>query len=192
MKSIVKIISLSLVFSLILTTFSWSQTSAESNLTYTEEDVEELANVLEVLFDTGVVYDYDGNIIGFDEEIIEREILDTQYSFLVDDIKELGLIVDNPPNNKTELTENYTNYNQVVPFKTKRDAFIDQCILNKLNDSYGIAAATAIITAIKNKQWTNAAKRLIKLGIKSAPTVIIANLGWILGSCIYAADKKGL
>lgn len=192
MKSIVKIISLSLVFSLILTTFSWSQTSAESNLTYTEEDVEELANVLEVLFDTGVVYDYDGNIIGFDEEIIEREILDTQYSFLVDDIKELGLIVDNPPNNKTELTENYTNYNQVVPFKTKRDAFIDQCILDKLNDSYGIAAATAIITAIKNKQWTNAAKRLIKLGIKSAPTVIIANLGWILGSCIYAADKKGL
>lgn len=191
MNLLSRVVSLSLVFSLVVT-FSLGQTqvSAESDLTYTQDDVEELANVLELLFDKGQILDHNGDWIGFDEDILEQELLDTDYSFLVDDLKEQGMIIDDAINSEIESNIKSTNYSPMA--KSPRDAFLDRCVLQKLNDSYGVAATTAIVNAIKNKQWTKAATRLIRLGVRAAPPVIIANLGWIITSCLHEANKRGL
>lgn len=191
MKGISKVISLSLIFSLLLTSLSISKASAESiNLDYSEEDVEELANLLEVLFEESMVYDNNGSPIGFDKEVLNEKVLTTEYSSLIDDFEEQGLIIDS----SDEITESVMSneFEVMAKSRSKRDLFLDKCIAGKLNDSYGVAAVSVIITAIHQKQWKIAANRLIRMGVKAAPPVIIANLGWILGSCIYAADKKGL
>lgn len=192
LKNLSKVISLGLIFSLLLTTFSFSSSkaSAESDQAYTEEDVEELANLLEVLFEEGIVYDYSGSPIGFNKEVLDEKVLTTEYSYLINEFEEEGLIIDTSAQEK-RFSETLV-INEIELARSKRDKFLDQCVAKKLNDSYGIAAATGIVKAIRGKQYTKAAKKILALGVKGTIPGIIGTLGWILGSCIYEADKKGL
>lgn len=107
MQKMTKFISLSLIVALLLTPFSSCKTSAESNVDYTDEDVEELANVLEAIFEECVVYSDDGNFFGLDQDVLNDKVLNTEYAEIIDEFEEQDLIVDKSltviPNNREKL-----------------------------------------------------------------------------------------
>ena len=59
-----------------------------------------------------------------------------------------------------------------------------------MKDAYGPAAFTAIWTYLKNSDWTNAAKKLLKLGVKGSVPGIVASMMWNIASCGDVASKK--
>src|SRR5690625_55524 len=62
--------------------------------------VEDLAKVLEVLFDKSIVYDNDGNPIGFEKEL---SIL-PEYRYIIDELEEEGLLIDEVNQVPPEIT----------------------------------------------------------------------------------------
>ena len=59
-----------------------------------------------------------------------------------------------------------------------------------MKDSYGSAAFSAIYTYLKNKDWTNAAKKLLKLGVKGSVPGLVATMMWNIAHCGDVASKK--
>lgn len=195
-----RFVSFSLVVALLLTTINTTILSSKveavvnDNYDYTEEDVEELAGVLEVIFEKGIIYDENGSEIGYDKEIINEELSGTEYSDLIDDFEEKGLFLNSDNKNYFSYDE-LENFGDVLPMvqasgKSKRDAYIDNCLVGKLSDSFGVGAITTVVEAIRQKSFIKAAKELLKVGVKGGGIVI--TLGWMLTSCIASADKKGL
>ena len=200
MQKMTKFISLSLIVALLLTPFSSCKTSAESNVDYTDEDVEELANVLEAIFEESVVYSDDGNFFGLDQDVLNDKVLNTEYAEIIDEFEEQDLIVDKSltviPNNREKLIIDKNFDEDVFTINVKRKenpkwtAARDKCFYAKMKDAYGPAAFTAIYTYLKNKDWTNAAKRLLKLGVKGSVPGLAATLMWSIASCGDVASKK--
>lgn len=189
MKKMSKIISLSLVFTLLLTSINLSKTSAEANLDYTEEDVEELANVLEAIFEESIVYN-DDDFVGFKQDVLNNEVLNTEYAEIIDELEEQDLIINN--NDKLLIDNNYDIGISAIGKKEnpKWTKARDNCFYEKMKDSYGPAALNTIWLYIKNKDWTNAAKKLLKLGVKGNVAGIVTNMMWSIASCGDVASKK--
>ncbi|WP_368653754.1 hypothetical protein AB4Y30_01450 [Ornithinibacillus sp. 4-3] len=190
MNGFLKFISISLIFTLLLTSINVSVLSgkvvaAEENKSdnYTEEDVEELAHVLEILFDKGIIYDENGVQKGFDRELVKKELSDTEYSDLISDLEDENLLYDS---NEELISNNVPIFS--IASKTPREAYLDKCITNELSNAFGLAAAKTIIDAIKNKSFKKAAKALLKAGIKGVGVPV--TLGYILTSCLIKTDKK--
>ncbi|GAQ18534.1 hypothetical protein OPHB3_2475 [Oceanobacillus picturae] len=202
MNRFLRFVSFSLVVALLITTINTTILSSKvaaatvtttDNGDYTQEDVEELAGVLEILFEKGIIYDENGAEIGYDKEIIKEELSGTEYSSWIDEIEEEGLLFNSDNENyftHNELKNNNNSPKLMAAGKSKRDAYLDKCITAKLSESFGPVAITAIVHSIRKKSFIKAAKQLLKMGIKSGGIAI--SLGWMLSSCIRSADKKGL
>lgn len=198
MNRFLRFVSFSLVVALLLTTINTTILSGKAaaatvtndNEDYTEEDVEELAGLLEILFEKGIIYDENGTRKGYDREIFKKELAGTEYSSLIDDFEDENLLLDlDNENNFTYEELNFSNLPKLrAAGKTPREAYVDQCIVDELNNAFGLAAAKGLVDAIKEKSFKKAAKLLLKAGVKGVGVPV--TLGYILTTCLIKGDKK--
>lgn len=195
-----KLVSLSLIFFLILTSVGTplfnNKVSAESNEEYTEKDVEELAGFLEILFgEDGEKYleynDY-GDFIGIKQEVLEEKGLSNQqHKKLINELEKQNLITSNKVELSSDNNISLASKNPVgKKYNPKWVKVRDDCLVNELKTAYGPAAFTAIYKYIKEEAWTKAAKKLLKLGIKGIVPGLISDFLWTVGLCADQANKK--
>lgn len=186
MKNLLKLVSLSLVCSILLMNFNFSlissKASAKSTQDYSEKEVEELANELESVFEGSMIYDDDGEVIGVDSEIVKRNVSNTKYAYLLDDLEGQGIIEKD--NNSNIVTP------ELLKTNPKWTEASNKCIKSKIKDTYGPTALTAIWEAGKDGNWKKGAKKLLKLGIKGSVPGLVASLTWFSVSCGDEASKK--
>lgn len=196
LNSFLKFVSFSLVFTLLLTSINVSVSSGKvaaatnKNGNYTEDDVDELANVLEVFFEKGVIYDEDGTPKGYDRDILKKELSESEYSSLIDYLEDENVLFDS--DNESNFTYEELDFSDLPKLraagKTPKEAYVDNCIVDELNNAFGLAAVTGVVQAIKEKSFKKAAKKLLKSGVKGVGVPV--TLGWILSTCLVKADKK--
>lgn len=179
-NAIIGIIAMLVISAMNLSMLNSKVSAGSEEVYFTDADVEELAEVLELLFDQSTITE-DGVIVNYNEDLLHNK-LGLEYPGI-------ARFVEN--SNPGDITTMYIPYEPIGKKQNpKWTAESNKCVLNKLNDSYGPAAATAILDAIMNKNWTKGAKKLLQLGIKGTIPGIAANLLWIAASCGDQASKK--
>jgi|SRR5699024_1757430 len=147
-----KFVLLSMIFTLLLMSVELSLSSgkvaaAEVNKgnNYTEDDVEELATVLEVFFDKGIIYDENGIEKSYDRELLNKELSDTKYSDIISEFEDEGLLYDSDAEgNFTYEKLDLSNLPTLWAAQTPREKYVDQCIVSELNDAFGLGAVTVL------------------------------------------------
>lgn len=193
MKRAQKAISISLVFALLLTglNFSLFSSQASAQSTQLDEEVEELAKDLEAIFGDSIIYDESGEAVGFDPFIIKKNIADSEYAYLADEISDAVLNY-----NQTQTIESYDVTDFVItPMAAKKrnpkwTEAQNQCIIDSLKANFGAAAVSGILNAIKQGKWGDAAKKLIKFGVKGSVPGLMISLAVTAADCGDKASKK--
>jgi hypothetical protein len=194
MKKAQKVISLSMVFALLLTglNFSLFSSKASAQSTQLDEEVEELANELEAIFGDSIIYDESGEAVGLDPIIIKKNIADTEYAYLADEISDTVVNYNQTP----QSIESYDVTDFIItPMAAKKrnpkwTEAQNQCIINSLKANFGAAAVSGIYSAIKKGNWTDAATKLIKFGVKGSLPGLVISLGVTAAVCGDEASKK--
>lgn len=154
------------IFSLVMLLFTPVVTNAQTNSSEDEKDVEELADALEFVYEEAVIKDEEGNIVGIDTKKIEEK-------FGSESTSELGKIKENANCDRVSVQSN---------------SYVD-CVSDKLGDYLGaLVPTTAVATILKeldNGNYTLAAKKLVKAGVKGSIYGIAANLAWIETTCLW-------
>lgn len=178
-------ISITLVVSFILTSLNVQHIKAQKvDNNYNEKEVQELAAVLELIYDKSAIYDGESEIIGFNKKILENGLKDLpEYNYLIDEFEEGNLLIQTNQSSSEFSTFAYKR-------NPKWQQANNKCISRELKSAFGPAAATAIINAVKNKAWKKAAKKLLKLGIKSSLPGLMGTLGYISVKCGEEANMK--
>src|SRR5690606_27719784 len=88
-------ISITLVVSFILTSLNVQHIKAQKvDNNYNEKEVQELAAVLELIYDKSAIYDAESEIIGFNKKILENGLKDLpEYNYLIDEFEEGNLLI---------------------------------------------------------------------------------------------------
>lgn len=85
-------ISITLVVSFILTSLNVQHIKAQK--VDNEKEVQELAAVLELIYDKSAIYDGESEIIGFNKKILENGLKDLpEYNYLIDEFEEGNLLI---------------------------------------------------------------------------------------------------
>ncbi|KAB2335099.1 hypothetical protein [Bacillus mesophilum] len=124
-----------------------------------EEDVEELANVLKVVYEEAVIKDEYGNTVGIDVEKLREEFGDIEeFAGLEDEIIASCQTKDSNIIQPMHHTEYHDNMNK--------------CVNEGIVDNFGPlvtgAALAGIVDAILDKQYTTAAKKIISAGFRGS------------------------
>ncbi len=168
---LIKVIASLLVFSLVISTFAPTilAKSQATNAEIDEQQVQELAKALEFVFEQAMVEDEFGQAIGVDFEKIEEEYGNSLYLEEVDSAFEKG-------------------GNEIV---TARNPGLDRCIENKIKgyfsheDFIPTAVWATVIALVMEKDYTSAALKLIKAGVKGNAASIAAAIGGIFVTCLF-------
>lgn len=167
-----KVIASLLVFSLVISAFS-PTTLAKNKKANTEVDVQqvqELAEALEFVFEQAIVVNEFGQAVGLDFEKIEGKY---------------GI----SPDLKKAIDE---NENEVVT-KT-RTAAVDRCLSNKIKnyftaeDFLPTAVINSVIALILEKNYTSAALKIIKAGVKGNVAGIAVSFASFFFTCLWKEE----
>jgi hypothetical protein len=174
------------VFALLITSFSIPVNASEANAVYDEKEVERLANVLEILFDKSMVYDINGEPVGYSKGILEKELSKfPEYLYLIGDLEKEGVILDDNRLNQSSI--------QIRSLRRENPKWVnysERCFRKGLNNAYGPAAITGVWEAIKKGNFKKGAKKLLKLGVKGSLPGIMATVIWEYNKCNTKANKK--
>ncbi|MCT6926120.1 hypothetical protein [Metasolibacillus sp.] len=161
---------------LFLTTFSSIASAQQIN----NQQVEELAKTLEFVFEKAAITDEFGNIIDIDIDMIEKEFGVSPEIEMLKAEKEAFIKQTQPQ---------CLSASPVSTLTAERggDA-VDRCIEDKVRNGYGELVTGAIIGAIiddvLSKDFSSAAKKLIKAGFRGTPIGIVGSLAGMFFSCL--------
>lgn len=167
-----KVITSLLVFSLVISVFSPTifAKSKEANTEFNEQQVQELAEALEFVFEQAMVEDEFGKAVGLDFEKIEEKYGNSP---------ELEKVENNIEKGKNEV------------IITSRNAGLDSCIERKIKDYFTTedfiptAVISSVIAYVLEKDYTSAALKLLKAGAKGNAAGIAAALGSMFFTCLW-------
>lgn len=169
---------LMIVFTLVMLQFSGiaSATQANVSLTDEEKEIEELAEKLEFMFEEAIISDGEGGVtLDFDK--IEEKYGSSQ------DLEALKIEVES-----TDITCEVDEGDLVTTAAAKGSDAVNKCMNDKIKNNWkdfiGVAAfATAIDYAISG-DYTSAAKKLVKAGVRGNVVSIAGTLAWYFSSCL--------
>ncbi|MED3804959.1 hypothetical protein P4562_24100 [Lysinibacillus xylanilyticus] len=173
MKSrLTKVITSLLVFSLVISAFSPTilAKSKADNTNFNEQEVQELAEALEFVFEQAMIEDEFGEAVGLDFEKIEEKYGNSY---------DLEKVENNIEKGKNEV------------IITARNAGLDRCIERKIKDYFTAedfiptAVISSVIALVMEKEYTSAALKLLKAGAKGNAAGIAASLGSIFFTCLW-------
>ncbi|QPR66904.1 hypothetical protein I6G82_16680 [Lysinibacillus macroides] len=149
-----------------------------------EQEIQEFAEQLKFVWEEASIKDESGKIIGFDIEKMENTYGQSE------DPEALEAIVNFNLENEKTSNENFNNSKDglIVTYTAAVDRCVEKEIGNYFGSFLGPAAWTAVLQLMYKGDYTEAAKKLIKLGIKGNVFVIAGTLGHILVSCIYEEE----
>ena len=87
---------------------------------------------------------------------------------------------------KTRIKYGYSRYKDNPAWVSA----YNKCVGRELKKSFGPIAVTTLYEALRNKQYTKAAKKLIKLGVKGSLPGFVISLAFISNGCNAEATKK--
>ncbi|WP_433959066.1 hypothetical protein [Cytobacillus horneckiae] len=191
-----KVFILSMVFSLIFG--STSLASMTSHPSDEEKLVNELAYQIEFMMEEASIKDSAGNIINFDFDKLEAEFGASQDLEELKQIFASTPIVFKKPDKMVSSVENNTlimemNSKKITTKNAKNDAH-NRCSNAKLKSNFGgtffsISALALLSEYLWKGEYKMAAKKLIKMGIKSNVFVLVGTMGYIVGQCAIEVDK---
>lgn len=153
-----------------------------------EKQIEEFAEILKFVWEEASIKDDKGEIIGFDIEKIEN----TYGPSSSEDQEALEDIINFNLENEKSSDETYNNIKDNSGLITTYTAAVDKCVNKEVADYFGSflgpAAFTAILQLMYNGDYTEAAKKLIKIGVKGNVLSIAGTLSYILVSCIWKEE----
>jgi hypothetical protein len=180
-----KTILLTLSFLLVCSVLSPFALAKEESIKSEQEEIEELAEALEFIYDEAATLDDHGNIIDLDFEKIEKEFgTDSELTELKELFKQLE---------KDNKQRNYTLANPLAGDITPMHHLdntpnFDRCMNSKVRSEFTTAisvfAVATFLEALKHKEFTKAATTLIKAGIKGSPIGIAATLAVLSAQCL--------
>lgn len=143
--------------------------------------------------------------------MLNEKVLNTEYAGIIDEFEEQDLLVHtslitDTPKGSEKLIINKNSKELIIDKNYDNDMFTinsikrkenpkwtaarDKCFYDNMKHAYGPAAFSAIYTYLKNKDWTNAAKKLLKLGIRGSVPGFVATMMWNIAYCGDVASKK--
>lgn len=145
-----------------------------------EELVAEIAEKLEFIWEEASIKDQSGKIIGFDVEKLKNKYGATSED--LEAIEAIQLVTE------LNLQDSNLDKNVITPFS----AAVDKCTSKKVSSYFGAILAPAVWSAIYELMWegeyTEAAKRLGKIGVRGNVFAIAGSLTAILLSCIHQEE----
>ena len=182
MKKLQYLLILTLSFTLFVS-FSFSSVAqAQDNVdkTASEEEVEQLAEDLEFLFEEAAIKDEHGLVIGYDFDLLEERFGSSA------DIELLKGIVNGTADCNCEVEE------EQEPVFAPMDAGVDRCIEKKLKKNYGefikVSTYTTLVGYITSGKYKSAAKKLLDIGVKGNAVSLVGTLSYYLASCVYEVN----
>lgn len=185
----IKIFATLMVVVFFIGTMGTKTIAKESNVGYTDEDVELLAKSLELIYETGQVTE--GNkILGFNKEKFEEELKENEnYKEIISGLEEEGLFAEVTKPTISTFAVACDWY--LMKEKPAYTAAQNKCIADGLKANYGpITVTSSIANLIFDKEFTLAAKKILELGIKSNLAGVIVTLSIILVSCNIEMEEK--
>lgn len=166
-----------------------------------EKKVDELAKDLEFISEETAIRDEDGDIIGFDQETLEKEYKDNpEYEAIKNELENVVLVECDDEYIDEDIDEGggFSTLAKSKKENPKWRAASNSCIKSQLKANYGLWAftglATGVIDAMNRGAYKTAATKMvksaIKLGIKANAVGIAINLLYIVGHCGDVASKK--
>ncbi|WP_078381351.1 hypothetical protein [Sutcliffiella halmapala] len=196
------LIVFSLVFILLVGTFSGVATASE--ITEEEKLIEEVAEQLEFLFETAVIKDAYGNKIGVDFEMFEEkygsspelDILkgdkDNFLSFIQYFDSEPEEYIETPMFGSQLMVR--SSAQKKKPWVRGQNPALDKCIQDKIVKEYkqyfSITALTTVMQLMSEGKYTDAAKRLLRIGVKGNVLGVVATLMYFWGACAWETSPK--
>lgn len=177
-KKKVKFAAILITFVLLLSFVSPSFVAAKETESFNEE-VEELAQILEFVFEEAAIIDSSGNIIDLDFEKIE-----SKYG---EDPKLRQLQREMKPTT-TLAGFNYKTISR--PNSDYANACLNKKIKNNWKETLALANIGAIIDYALQKEFGKAAASLVKAGVRSNLIGISATLALYTGQCIVKAGNQ--
>lgn len=172
----------SLAFVLFFTAFAGFGSASEiPEVDYTEEEVEELANQLEVFYKDVAIKDENGYVVGIDFDKFEEEFGSIP-GF------EESLIVNDVTFDKNLTVEPSIGVMASMPTPTEKRK-INDCVNNKIKTAYkeyfSVSALATVFTLLYDGNFKAGATKLIKMGVKANVFTLAAQLLYWHGSCVY-------
>lgn len=178
-----KLLSITLVFGLITVFFIPANAGAQTFSNSTDEEVEELAEVLKFIFEEATIKDQKGNPIDLDIELIEEEF---GPSSELEKLKKT--IAQEQP-----LLACEKNSAHITTFSILDNNKYIECVADKLGSWAGDFVPTTLIASvleyINDGDYLNAAKKISKAGIKGSVWGIAGTLGWIVIECNWEKNN---
>lgn len=148
------------------------------------EEVEELAEQLEFMFEEASIKDDNGNIIGFDFESIEEK-----YGTSIE-LDQLKQEIEGSATDSSNLTigENSSNTGittMAVPNKDKINACIQKKVKNSYKETLTLTTINTLWNLARDKKYKTLAKKLLAVGIKGNVPGIAIQLMYYHGTCVY-------
>jgi hypothetical protein len=175
----------------------FSNVSIASTLATTNEDdeklVEEVAAQLEFLWEEATIKDDDGNIVDIDFDLLEENFGTSEELSQLKELYTASPVVFTKPEEKLYAVDKSIGALAATMNNEKNDAH-NRCVNSKMGDFFnetflGISALALIYEYLWSGEYTLAAKKLIKMGVKSNIFVVVAQLTWIVGTCAVEVDN---
>ncbi|WP_342558174.1 hypothetical protein [Metasolibacillus sp. FSL K6-0083] len=189
-----KVLSMVLVITLIYNSTGSIVTASTNDISTTDEqisenDVELLAKMLELIYESGQITE-GNNIIGFNRELFEVELQGLEgYEEIITEFEKNELFVE-------MISPTMSTYVAACGWYLMKDkpeylAAENECIMEGLQANYGpVTVLATIANLIADKEFKLAAKKILALGIKSNIAGIVVVLASILGECGKEMEKK--
>lgn len=175
MKNYLKVLlSFVLAFALIGPAFTQVSKAEEFSVQEAQE-IEDLAEQLEFMYEKASIKDELGNIVGINIEMIEAEFGTSP---------ELEML-------KRQIKMEKLKINKGII--TIQDPVLDRCLENKIKNGFKevftVSTYITIIEYIKGGEYLIAAKKMVSIGVKGNAVGISATLLYYMTTCLY--DHKG-
>lgn len=153
-----------------------------------EQRIDEVAEQLKFIWEEASVKDEEGKIIGIDIEKIENKY---GAASTIEDQQALEDIINFNLTKGGSISEGIVDLDQsgqIMPL----NAAVDACVNSKVAEYFGTflspAAFTVLFQMLHRGEYTDAAKHLIKFGVKGNVFVIAGSLTSILWHCLNNQD----
>lgn len=183
--SLKKFLFLSMIFALVFSSFTSVASANEA------KEVENLAEQLEFLFEEAAVKDNFNNIVDFDIEKLERKYGTSP------ELKELESVIYSQyvqPKRKLVVSpvvknDNLITPNHHIPEPDEFDYCLQRKITKNFKEVFSVNAIATIVSLIHEKQYTKAAGKLIKMGVKGNVFALAGQIAWYWGQCAIEVSK---
>ncbi|WML31733.1 hypothetical protein RCG24_07735 [Neobacillus sp. OS1-32] len=171
-----------LLITFVLTLFgsSFSTIARAEEISRAEENqIQEMAEQLEFIFEDAAIKDSNGNLLTLDFKMIEDNFGSSP---------ELEQLKQDMSLMQSRLIPTKGDKSIISPMDIKVDRCIEKKIKNGIGEILSVNAIASIVTYIVDGQYKLAAKKLIKLGVKGNAIAIGAQLSYYLIKCEYEVN----